>query len=200
MERNFKDGVVRQNHKTAWFNATDLNKIANSYRSQIGLKPRLIADYLKKDSTKEFVKEILNRENISKAFETKTGINGGTWVHPLVLIDFAMWLSPAFKYEAMKWLEDELLKNRDNSGDSYKKLCSVVKKTYDLTPAKVGLVMPQIATKIKEFFKVDDWNKATDKQLKLRDTIQNNLSLLLSANVEINKAIELILNNIKEEL
>ena len=121
MMRPFKDGIIRQNHKTAWFNATDLIKIANKYRTQIGLKEKLIKDYFKTDSTNEFIKEILDRENVSEAYSSKKGKNGGTWVHPLLLIDIAMWLSPEFKYDAMSWLQDELLGLRDESGESYKK-------------------------------------------------------------------------------
>ena len=65
MMRPFKDGIIRQNHKTGWFNATDLIKIANRYRTQLGKKEKLIADYLRNDATLEFIKEILDRENIS---------------------------------------------------------------------------------------------------------------------------------------
>ena len=82
LERKFRDGVVRQNHKTGWFNATDLLGVANTYRQQIGLKPKRINDYFKTDNTKEFIKEILDRENLSKVYESKKGRNGGTWVHP----------------------------------------------------------------------------------------------------------------------
>jgi hypothetical protein len=196
VERKFKGGSIRQNHKTAWFNATDLNKIANEYRAQIGLKPKHIADYLKTDSTREFIKEILDREDISKAYETKKGKSGGTWVHPLILIDFAMWLSPEFKYEAMKWLEDRLIKNRDLSGDSYKKLASYLSKREDIVSiAKIGVIMPKIAKYIKDSLNVEDWNKTTEENLKKRDNIHNNFMMLLDGGVEINKALYIAVKN-----
>ena len=197
MERTFKDGVIRQNHKTAWFNATDLLKISNQYRTQIGLSTKAIADYLKTDSTKEFIKEILDRENISVAYDSKKGKNGGTWVHPLLLIDIAMWLSPEFKYDAMKWLQDELIKLRDNGGNSYKKLTSSISQYYGLDVARVGTTIPKVASAIKKNLKVTDWNTATEEQLKKRDEIQKNICMLLSAGVEINKAC---LHSIREVL
>ena len=196
MERRFKDGVIRQNHKNGWFNATDLIHVANRYRQQIGLDKKMIADYLKTNSTKEFVKEILDRENISLAFESKKGKGGGTWVHPLILIDIAMWLSPEFKYDAMKWLEDRLIQNRDLSGDSYKKLAGYLKSRTDIIPlAKLGIVMPKIARYIKEQLKVEDWNKADELVLQQRDAIHNNFMMLLDAGVEINKALLIATQN-----
>lgn len=196
VERNFRGNIIRQNHKTAWFNATDLNKIGNEYRKQIGLGNKLIADYLRNDTTKEFIKEILDKEDISKVYESKKGKNGGTWVHPLILIDFAMWLSPEFKYEAMKWLEDRLIQNRDLSGDSYKKLASYLKNRDDLIPiAKIGVVMPKIATYIKDSLKVEDWNKATELQLKKRDMVHNNFMMLLDGGVEIKNALMIAMKN-----
>lgn len=196
MERQFKDGVIRQNHKNGWFNATDLIQVANRYRQQIGLDKKMIADYLKTNSTKEFIKEILDRENISLAFESKKGKGGGTWVHPLILIDIAMWLSPEFKYDAMKWLEDRLIQNRDLSGDSYKKLAGYLKSRTDIIPiAKLGIVMPKIARYIKEQLKVDDWNKADEIVLQQRDAIHNNFIMLLEAGVETNKALLIATQN-----
>lgn len=199
MERKFRDGIIRQNHKSSWFNATDLIQVANQYRTQIGLEKKLIADYLRNNSTKEFIKEILDRENLSLAYESKKGKGGGTWVHPLILIDIAMWLSPDFKYEAMKWLEDRLIQNRDLSGDSYKKLASYLKNRTDIIPiAKLGIVMPKIARYIKDQLQVDDWNKADEKTLKQRDMIHNNFIMLLDAGVETNKALHIATKNALE--
>lgn len=200
MERKFKGGIIRQNHKTGWFNATDLIKVANEYRAQIGLEKKAIADYLKNNSTQEFIKEILDKEDISEAYETKKGKGGGTWVHQLILIDIAMWLSPSFKYEAMRWLNDNLIENRDLSGDSYKVMTSSIISYYGDDIAKAGVTIPKLAKAIKTSLKVDDWNKANEKQLFYRNEIQKNISLMLKAGVEINKAFIVALNEVKEDL
>lgn len=201
MERPFRDGIVRQNHKTGWFNATDLLKVANEYRTQIGLNKKAIADYLKNDSTKEFIKEILDRESLSKAYESKKGNSGGTWVHPLLLIDIAMWLSPEFKYEAMQWLQDELIKNRDISGESYKKLSSYLSRRDDIFPiAEVGLVIPKVASYIKKRLNVEDWNNQPSEILKARDDIHNNFMLLLDGGVDKRLALKLSVDNVINSL
>jgi len=190
LERPFKDGKIRQNHKNGWFNATDLLHVANNYRVQVGLNKKAISDYLKTDNTKEFIKEILDRENLSLAYETKKGNNGGTWVHPLLLIDIAMWLSPEFKYEAMQWLSDNLTLHRDLSGESYKKVASYLQSREDIVPlAKIGVIMPKVARYIKTHLNVDDWNKQDSQTLEKRDRIHKNFIMLLEAGVELNKAL-----------
>ena len=199
MERKFKDGVIRQNHKTGWFNATDLIQVANRYRSQIGLEKKAIADYFKTNSTKEFIKEILDRENLSLAYESKKGKSGGTWVHPLILIDIAMWLSPEFKYEAMKWLEDELTKNRDDGGESYKKMSSYLKRSEVVPVAKIGLVLPKIAKYIKERLEVENWNSAGSLKNKQRDEIHNAFVMLLKVGTNPNVALKTAVDTVLEK-
>lgn len=54
------------------------------------------------------------------------GKNGGTWMHPLLFIDFAMWLNPAFKVKVLKFVYDELIKFRNLAGDAYPRMCSAV--------------------------------------------------------------------------
>ena len=190
LERKFLDGTIHQNHKTKWFNATEFMRLANSYRTQIGLEPKHIADYLKNQSTREFFEQIMDTEKISKVFDAKKGKNGGTWVHPLVLIDIAMWTNPKFKYEAMSWLQDNLVEFRDCSGDSYRKMSGVLSERID--PSKVGLAIRTIAANIKKLMNVDDWNATTPEKLQQRDRIHNNLILLMKANVNINKSQEIV--------
>ncbi|MDR3267087.1 MAG: KilA-N domain-containing protein [Tannerella sp.] len=53
---------------------------------------------------------------------------GSTWMHPLLFIDFAMWLNPVFKYDVLKFVHDEMIKCRNEAGDEYKELGSAIKK------------------------------------------------------------------------
>ena len=48
-------------------------------------------------------------------------------MHPLLFIDFAMWINPAFKYDVLKFVYDEMIKYRNLSGDAYKNLAASVK-------------------------------------------------------------------------
>ena len=45
------------------------------------------------------------------------------WVHPLLFIDMALWLNPKLKLEVYEWLFDKLLMYRNDSGDSFKRMC-----------------------------------------------------------------------------
>ena len=197
MSRPLLDGSIRQNHKTNWFNATDLLKLANRRNEQLGKPTKKIAHYFENDSTKDFMMEIMEKESLTVVYDSKKGKNGGTWVHPLLLIDIAMWLSPEFKYNAMKWLEDELTNARDESGESYKKMASAVANYMGRDIARAGTVIPKIAKAIKTNLNVTDWNNTTADNLKKRDEIQKNISILLKAGVEINRAC---ITSIKEVL
>lgn len=59
------------------------------------------------------------------------GKNGGTWMHPLLFIDFAMWINPAFKYDVLKFVADQMIKYRNDAGDAYRELGSAVQKIVD---------------------------------------------------------------------
>lgn len=193
MIRKFLDGEISQNHKTGWFNATQLISIANKYKKTIGEQPKNIADYLKKKETKEFITTIAKKEQLSEVVKIVKGKNGGSWVHPLILIDIAMWLSMDFKYQAMCWLQDNLLQYRDISGDDYKKLSSEICKK--INPARAGIVIPDIARKIKNKIAVNDWNLATEDQLKKRTQIQKDIILLCKTDLDLDKIIILALDN-----
>lgn len=188
MQRPILDGMVRQNHKTEWLNANDLLEIHNRKAKQLGKVTKKINAYTVNSTSIEFFEEIMNQESITTVYESKKGKNGGTWMHPLVFVDFAMWVSPEFKYHAMQWLTDTLLKNRDNSGESYKKMASSVANYLGSDMAKAGTTIPKIARAIKTNLNVSDWNSTTEENLKKRDEIQKNISILLKAGVEINKA------------
>ena len=104
-----------------------------------------------------------------------------------------MWLSMDFKYQAMCWLQDNLLQYRDISGDDYKKLSSEICKK--INPAKAGIIIPEIAKKIKNKIQVTDWNLATEEQLKKRTQIQKDIILLCKTDLELNKIVSLAIDN-----
>lgn len=49
-------------------------------------------------------------------------------MHPLLFIDFAMWLNPTFKVKVLKFVYDEMIKYRNEAGDAYKELSSAIIK------------------------------------------------------------------------
>jgi len=49
-------------------------------------------------------------------------------MHPLLFIDFAMWINPTFKVKVLKFVYDQMIKYRNDAGDAYKDLGSAVGK------------------------------------------------------------------------
>lgn len=50
------------------------------------------------------------------------------WMHPLLFIDFAMWINPSFKVKVLRFVYDQLLMFRNEAGETYKKMCSEIAK------------------------------------------------------------------------
>lgn len=126
MIRKMGDFDVSQRTKDGMFNATALLK---QWNAQDGVAQRKLDNYFASAKTTEFVDTIIEREklNTPKMVYLKTrGNNGGTWMHPLLFIDFAMWINPSFKYDVLKFVYDQMIKYRNDSGDAYKLLSSAV--------------------------------------------------------------------------
>lgn len=196
LKRSFMGGEIRQKSKCAFFNATDLVKIANSKRRDLGKSLFNLAQYLKLKSTCEFIEE-LHKDN-EKVITKSRGRNSTTWVHPLLFIDIALSLDSRFKVEVYKWLYDELLKNRNNSGESYKKMVGAV---YDKYTNKQDFhkYIAKVANYIKKECSVNNWDEADEKKLFLRDKMHENIALLTSVLTDTNQAVRLGVLKAKEE-
>ena len=118
--RKMGDFDIYQRTSDGMFNATELLK---QWNKQNGMKKE-IKDYFDNKAAKEFIQVIIDRENLNKGnspyLKTRGRENGGTWMHPLLFIDFAMWINPAFKYDVLKFVYDELIKYRNDAGDAYR--------------------------------------------------------------------------------
>lgn len=115
---------VEQRTKDGMFNATSLLKQWNTASGQ----QKQMIHYFDNNATDEFVNALMTEENFtqrnsvyvkSRAREDR---GGGTWMHPIMFIDFAMWLNPAFKVKVLKFVYDQLLKYRNDAGDAYREL------------------------------------------------------------------------------
>ncbi len=117
---------VVQRTKDGFFNATELLKQWNvSNNSKKELK-----HYFENQSANELINTIVERENLNSrnsAYLGSRGKNGGTWMHPILFIDFAMWINPSFKYDVIKFVYDEMIKFRNLAGDAYPSMCRAVR-------------------------------------------------------------------------
>ena len=71
--------------------------------------------------------------NIVKRTKAKKNGNVGRpkeqiWMHPLLFIDFAMWINPSFKVKVLRFVYDEMIKYRNDAGDAYRELSSAIGK------------------------------------------------------------------------
>ncbi len=125
MTRQLANFKVEQRTKDGYFNLTGL---LNSWNSETGAKKEL-KDYFGNKATQEFIKALAEEENLKgekSPYLASRGKNGGTWGHPLLFIDFAMWLNPAFKVKVLKFVSDQMLSYRNEAGEAYKMLASAV--------------------------------------------------------------------------
>lgn len=140
--RPMGDYTITQRTNDGKFDCTNLLAQWNSANKS---NPKKITEYLRLKETKEFVKALLEEpefkgenshllekadyKDFPKSIVVVTrGKNGGTWMTPLMFLDFAMWLNPAFKVKVLKFVQDEMIKFRNEAGDNHKEMASAIQK------------------------------------------------------------------------
>ena len=75
---------------------------------------KLIADYLRLETTKAFLQELSQSMGIPivDLVRIKTGRGGGTWGHPQVAINCGQWCSPSFAVLVSQWVFDWMRKGK----------------------------------------------------------------------------------------
>lgn len=137
---------VTQRTSDGFFNATELLK---QWNGKLGMKKE-IDDYFKNKSTSELIEVIKERENLntgdSPYLKSRGKYSGGTWMHPVLFIDFAMWINPKFKYDVIKFVYDEMIKFRNEAGDNHREMASAIQKivSKDFMPTAIKKVSEAI--------------------------------------------------------
>lgn len=175
MKRELFGMPVSQHSKTEYFSATDLVKAGNHWRAVNGLGVFNEKAWLQNKGTKEFIKEL--ELKYGKVKISARGRGQHTWVHPLLFIDMALAISPKLKIETYEWMFDHLIKNRNESGDSYNLMCGAIYKRWT-NKSTFHKHITEVAKNIKMLCKVTDWQEANEKQLKARDDIHKEIALL----------------------
>lgn len=186
LERKFFDYVVRQNHKSQMFSATDLMNIYKDLNPRSG---KTLMQYFATATTQDFLEELIQRDRVSAAevVVTTKGRNGVTWVHPYIMIDLAMWLDASFKVKVLDWVYDNLTMFRDMAGDEFKDLTATIKEV--LQPEKHWAYTNEVRL-LQGLVGVDSGsrNTATPEQLKNLAALQNaDIKLLKSGVIDYEK-------------
>ena len=146
MKRPLAGFVVEQRTKDAFFNATSLLK---QWNEQTGVTQRHLDKYFASSKTVEFIQTIMKRENLNTpkmVYLKSRGRNGGTYMHPILFIDFCMWINPSFKYDVLRFVYDKMLTYRNEAGDAYRELASAMNKI--CAPHQMKRYMPILGKRI----------------------------------------------------
>lgn len=191
MVRELRGLPIRQNHKTGMFNANDLLDIYNKSNPE---SPKRLDHYLKAQASEEYIDFLNNKygkiepeggflntpkrgylNSTGLALTTNRGrVNGGTWMHPHLFIDFAMWISVEFKDWAISCVADKLIEYRDEAGDTFKEVNAAL--TILENPRQLQSVYIQEAKMINEMVFGDPHggkrNEASVQELNLLNQLQ----------------------------
>jgi len=134
VKRQFMSSEVSQRTKDSYFNATELLSIYNDRTNS----SKRFKDFWENKNTKEFLLELESELGIynggesahSKTYQTTRGKGGATWMHPYLYVKFAMWLSPKFELQIIKWVYDNLIEFRNTAGVDYKEMSASVQRNY----------------------------------------------------------------------
>lgn len=175
MIRKMGDLNVHQRTKDGMFDATFLAKQWNESKTK-GRKD--VSDFLRNKNTLEFI------EALGEDIETDTrnlvtitkGKNQGSWMHPYLFIKFAMWLDPKFEVKVIRFVYDELIKQRHWAGDNYVKLSAsgVKLKGYNFSEIAIAMQYIVFGDKGKQLRQ-----KADQEQLMELNELQTKLSFAI---------------------
>lgn len=188
MERELFGMPIRQDSQNEFLNANDLVAAGNKFRIMNNMPSFNFRSWMDSQHNKEFINEMKNQ--YGDVIHSTRGKNGSTWVHPFIFIDLALAIDPKLKIEVYGWMFDHLIKSRNDSADSYKKMCGALyenctnKSVFHRGVSKTALLIQQACN-------VSNWQTANEEQLKLRDKIHDNIYLLCNVLRDNNQAIRL---------
>lgn len=196
MKRELFGQVIRQKSKSEFFCATDLVKAGNRWRAVNGMAPFDFHQWRNSVSTKDFIAEL--ETQFGKVIISGSGRGNPTWVHPFLFIDLALAINPKLKVEVYQWLYDCLLRYRNESGDSFKKMTGAL---FENTKQKQNFskAMKKLCNMIRAEVGVLDWQEATQEQLAYRDKIHEYIYLMCGVfNNNNNEAVRIGMLKAKE--
>lgn len=143
MKRDLDGFMISQNTQNKYFNANELLEHYNA----ISDKPKLIKDFFSNKGTKAFIISLeyelginSNKGKSPDSCESSTyiikkgnkakGVQNQYWLNPYLFVKFAMWLSTDFEVKVIKWVYDNLIDFRNQSGDHYNEMKEAIQKRY----------------------------------------------------------------------
>ncbi len=190
--------VVRQRTKDKFFSLRDTERIINIHRFTImnEASPVRLERYFALDSTKAFISALRDKKGCEPYLAARGKSEG--WLHPHLFLDILLWANPNFKVEIYDWLFDYLIESRVNSADSFRLMSATL---YEFVPRKDKFksALVNLCQRIKDLLEVDDWNKASEIQLKRRDELQNLIADLTATIRRPKVAVDIAFENYRRK-
>lgn len=117
-EYNGKEINQRQD---GYFNATEMCRAGGKF----------FKDFERLESTKNYLKALEQNRMIlpTDAVQVFQGVSGGSWVHKLVALELARWISPSFSIQCNLWIEELMSKGTVSINNQETKIIEEVKQT-----------------------------------------------------------------------
>lgn len=142
-----------------------------NYYNSLSTDSKSMPDFKKLKSTKDLVDFLIANEKLVK--KPLLATLKGTWMHPYVFIDFAMWLSMEFKVQVLGWVYDGLIVSRNLAGDYYKEMCSELLNQRNVLQKDTAFFhYIQESKMLQDLSGVVNRNEVSEKQLSLLNTLQ----------------------------
>ena len=181
MIRKMGNFDVSQRTVDGMFNATALVKAWNSDPEN---PQRDLSKFWESSKVKDFL-EVL-QEDLTTNHHTPVlgyvkskasrGVNSGTWVHPYLFVKLAMWINPKFELQVIKFVYDELIKQRNDAGDNYISLSTSGMKLKGYNFREVATAMQWIVfNKVGKNLR----QSATQEELKEMSELEKQLAYLI---------------------
>ncbi len=157
------------------FNATNLLK---QWNQKSGMKKE-VRDFFELKQTKAFVEILMNEELFDtreSAYLATRGKQGGTWMHPILFVKFAIWINPKLEYFVIRFMFDQLIESQHSAGDQYRGLTKALTMFDNVDYDKVAKGLNYIVFGIHE---KELKQKATQQQLKSLTNLQEELAFAI---------------------
>lgn len=172
MTRKMQNFEIKQRTCDGMFNATEF---LNQWNGLASNPKRDLSKFWEQENVKAFIEILMKEENLntpSEGYYKQRGKNGGTWMHPILFLKFAMWINPKFEYFVIKFVHDQLIELRHNAGDNYRSLASAAQNLPSVDFAKIAKALNYVVfgkheENLRQSASKEQLKELTDLQIKL---------------------------------
>lgn len=190
----------------------DANALLGQWNAVESNTRRRIDKFFESENTSEFIAALqeslwsksTNAENqlviSQKGRMTMKGrTTDKTWMHPYLFIKFAMWINPRFEVTVIKFVYDELIKQRNDAGDAYREMSAAIasistKKEVQSSIMKVAEAVNYVAFNEHE---TAIRNRKGESEMKVLVEVEKQVTLLIK--VGFLKNIDSVISYLRHE-